>query len=252
MYELSKRGHKITIITPNPMNITTENYTEISTHNFSYNHWQETFDFSSSPLRFPELLLYRFSKFFINLQDETFSYPLVQKALKDDYDLIFSEFFLAPSITALSHKYKAPLIGILSLDNLVSGHLIIGNPVNPSYMPATLLPYSDNKSFSERLRTTLFVCFSILLHHLYVLPNNDALARKYFGEDLPYIGEIERNVSLLMVNTDFVTGWPRPYVPAYVSIGGGDAIHMKKNKTLPKVSNATYLKRKKNNFKHLA
>lgn len=247
MYELSKRGHKVTIVTPNPIGIRTDNYTEVSTHDFSYKNWRQTFDFSSAPLRFPEGLIYRFSKFFIDLVDKQLSHEPVRRALHENrYDLVFAEFFLCPSITALSYKYKVPLIGISSLDNLVSGHLTIGNPVNPSYMSATMLPYSDRKTFWERLRTTLLVCFSILLYHVYVLPKNDVLARKHFGEDLPYIGEIERNASLLMVNTDFVTGYPRPYVPAYIPIGGGDAIHMRKNVTLPKVRSfmKNYLKEK--------
>lgn len=53
------------------------------------------------------------------------------------------------------------------------------------------------------------------------------------GQDLPYIEDIARNMSLLFVTTNPIVDIPRPMVPTIISL---EHIHIKPVKPLPKVS----------------
>lgn len=237
LFQLSKQGHDVVIITPNPIGGKHENYTEISIHDLSYSAWRQAFDFSKATMGAPEKMLYSFNEFFVDLVDKQLSHEPVRKVINStNFDLVFIEFLMFPSVSVFAYKNQAPLIGMASLDILVPGHQIIGNPVNPSYFADSLLGQSDRKTFFERVRTTVFLIFWNIFYNFVVLPQHDAIARKHFGRDIPYVGDIEKNVSLILANSDFVTGYPKPEVPAYISIGGGNAIHLRETEPLPNVS----------------
>lgn len=57
--------------------------------------------------------------------------------------------------------------------------------------------------------------------------------REHFGPDLPYVGDILKNTSLVLVNHHHALGFPRPYVPNMVEIAG---VHINEPKQLPTVS----------------
>jgi glucuronosyltransferase len=61
----------------------------------------------------------------------------------------------------------------------------------------------------------------------------DKIAKKYFGNSTSLPSEIERNISLVMVNTHFSVDYPRPLVPAMIEVGG---MHITPGKELPLVS----------------
>jgi glucuronosyltransferase len=48
----------------------------------------------------------------------------------------------------------------------------------------------------------------------------DNIAQKYFGKFTPLPSEIEKNISLVMVNTHYSLDYPRPLVPAMITVGG--------------------------------
>lgn len=62
----------------------------------------------------------------------------------------------------------------------------------------------------------------------------DTLLRKYLKDDnMPYLGEIVKNTSLIFVNTHYSLSGARPVTPAVVEIGG---IHIKAPKPLNPVN----------------
>lgn len=70
-------------------------------------------------------------------------------------------------------------------------------------------------------------------HHWISLPECDKIARKHFGSKIPYIGDLEKEISLVLVNTNAVLDYVRPSVPGVIEIG---QMHIKPKKPLPKVS----------------
>lgn len=234
MFELSRRGHEVTIVTPNPIGMTTTNYTEIDI-SFTYDLWRERYKFFGPGI--PELLLFDFQAFFVELLDLEFSYEPVQRILKGgSFDLVFVEYLIFPAVSALSYHFRAPYIGICSLDISPASHNVIGDPFNPSYYTDFFLPFSDKKDFYARFRSTISHAFWLASYKWYLIPRHDALAKKHFGPDTPDLLEIDRNVSLVLANTDLVSSFPCPTMPTYVRIGGGRPLHMPEPKALPQVN----------------
>lgn len=56
--------------------------------------------------------------------------------------------------------------------------------------------------------------------------------RKYFGVDLPFLDDIIKNTSLILVNHHFSLAFPRPLLPNVIEIGGH---HIRSPKPLPAV-----------------
>jgi glucuronosyltransferase len=108
----------------------------------------------------------------------------------------------------------------------------MGNPYNPSYIPAAGTSFSDQMSFSERLinviaNVAMKITFSVAERIV-----TEGYVNKHIGNDVPPLSDIARNTSLLLVNTHFSLNRPRPLVPGIVEVGG---LHLKPPKKLPKV-----------------
>lgn len=57
--------------------------------------------------------------------------------------------------------------------------------------------------------------------------------RKYFGPDMPGIGQLEKRAKLALINTNPVIDNLEPLLPNVIHVGG---IHIKEAKALPKVN----------------
>jgi len=110
--------------------------------------------------------------------------------------------------------------------------LQVGNPVIPSSTPDPFTTFSSPMTFLQRTYNLLMsIVGSTALHTTYFV--NDRLMRSYFGDDLPYIGEILRNTSLLLVNHHPSLSIARPQTPNTVDVAG---MHIYPPKPLPKVN----------------
>ncbi|KAF2900031.1 hypothetical protein ILUMI_06156 [Ignelater luminosus] len=233
--ELSLRGHQVTVLTTDPINDPSLiNLTEIDLH-FSYEIWKK--------LNFNELskqstfVLFDKSNFMDIIEeafDKQLSSPQVHALIKNEtehFDLLMVEGFL-DSAFAFSARFKCPMIHIFSLDAAVYNYLNVGNPSHPVLNPDFMLPFSGQLSFFERLVSTVLTSIAYLFYQYVVVSKQQLIAKKNFGEGLPPVDEIARNVSLLFVNTDPIFHPIRPLLPNIIPIGGG--IHLKPPKPLPK------------------
>lgn len=108
----------------------------------------------------------------------------------------------------------------------------MGNPRHPAFMPDVLLGFGERMNFLERIQNTAFNIWYRYLHHWVIVPGWDKIARKYFGNDLPYVGDMEKNISLVLINTNAVLDYVKPTVPGVIEIG---QMHIRPKKPLPKV-----------------
>ncbi|KAK9878090.1 hypothetical protein WA026_020732 [Henosepilachna vigintioctopunctata] len=67
--------------------------------------------------------------------------------------------------------------------------------------------------------SALYAVYVRVLYHWVVLPREDRSVKKYFGEDMPYLGDIERNISILLLNRNPVFHRVMPLVPAVIELG---------------------------------
>lgn len=125
--------------------------------------------------------------------------------------------------------------GITSLQVLTEIHDALGNPVHPVLNPDLFVPMDERSTFVQRLYNFLYVIRWRLYHKWNALPHSDKLARKYFGKDLPYLGDLEKNLSLVIASVNPFTHGIRPNVPRIIEVS---QLHtQKKYNPLPDVSN---------------
>ncbi|KAF5280450.1 hypothetical protein FQR65_LT03259 [Abscondita terminalis] len=237
--ELSLRGHKVTVLTPNPLKDSSlTNLTEIDL-SFAYDiirkaNLQDSINKDRAMTEVIRDIFILMTTFV----EEELKYEPVQALLQDDtkkFDLVIVE-YLDPTFTALSAKYKCPLIGITSLGALITAHDAIGNPSHPILNPDILLPFTGPMTFYDRLYSVYFSMWIRYEYYYNRLPKLDALARKYISNDIPYLGDIEKNMSLLFLNVNPIIHNIRPNVPAVIELG---KMHLQTPKALPKANKAT-------------
>lgn len=67
-----------------------------------------------------------------------------------------------------------------------------------------------------------------------MVAEGDALTRKYLRDDnMPYLGDLLNETSLLLVNTHYSLSGPKPLSPSVIEIGG---VHIQEPKPLEDVS----------------
>ncbi|XP_018359613.1 PREDICTED: UDP-glucuronosyltransferase 2B23-like [Trachymyrmex cornetzi] len=233
--ELHKQGHEIVSVTTNPIqNSSLTNYTEIDINYFykgfpeykSIPYLDSTIRLTTAYLNLPFLEVERNLVWAAGhvLNQELFKNPEMKKLYATDSNEHFDAVIVAQgatiSLNALAYRFNAPLIGISSLD--VFNHLryTFGSLILPSHISNWQInkPNEKNMSFWRRL-----VNFYEVWKQMYSWTNEhivieDAIVKKYLGEDLPHINEITRNMSIFLVNRHpaFVHGKPeQPNVVYY-------------------------------------
>nr|CAD7394604.1 unnamed protein product [Timema cristinae] len=237
MKELAQRGHELVVITPYPIkDPSIKNYTEIDV-SFMNKAWLKRFNFAawrSSNLNNFEMMPEHL-EFGGQLCDLLLSHPQVKELISSNetenhFDLVFLEWLIVPAIFGFIHRFPVPFIGIASLPAFGMGHDSVGNPNFPAYTPETFLSYSDKMTFFERAHNMIYFLWLKYYFYYTALPAHDAIARRHFGEAMPYLGDIHLKPSMLFVTTDFVFHSPRPNVPAVVQLSG---LHINSPKPLP-------------------
>ena len=81
-------------------------------------------------------------------------------------------------------------------------------------------------SFWTRLQNTVHDALST--HHYYKMTGDiqNELMRKYLGSDIPDIRELEKNVTLALVNSYFTLTGVRPTTTGLIEVGG---LHLEDN-----------------------
>lgn len=63
--------------------------------------------------------------------------------------------------------------------------------------------------------------------------SDDILLRRKFGETIPSVTELSKQISLMFVNTHYSLSGPKPLPPTVVELGG---VHIKEPKAIDEVS----------------
>ncbi|GLG92304.1 UDP-glucuronosyltransferase 2B15 [Gryllus bimaculatus] len=157
--------------------------------------------------------------------DEQLASKQIQNFLRynasEKFDLVFIEALMYQAYYGLLHTVGSPpLIGMVSLGGLAFNYNAIGNPHNPAVNPDIFSKNSENMNFWERLENTYIYLW--LSQHWYwtILPQQEALMRKYFGQAPPPVAETEYNMSLMILCNHWTTEYPRALLPNVVQLTG--------------------------------
>lgn len=107
-----------------------------------------------------------------------------------------------------------------------------GTPINLAVDPVCQLSYAPPMTFFERLNN--FVFHHILTHSFnYFIREQDQFVEKYFGPGYPSVVDLQKDVSLVLLNHDPALYGMRPFAPNIVPIS---ELHIvDRNETLPNV-----------------
>ena len=97
----------------------------------------------------------------------------------------------------------------------------VGNLSPYAYLPQISYDYGDRMNSWQRTLNTLSEIYVKLGRVYYVIPQHDAILRKYFNSsNIPSIWVLQKSTALLLINQHFSIGYPRPLMPNTVEFGG--------------------------------
>lgn len=230
--ELSLRGHEVTVITPNPLkDAKLTNLTEID---LSYLYQFRDHDWAVASGMDHWKITKLIHKASPPLAEELFRNPEVQSLIHNtskQFDVVLAEYVI-PFVGVFAARFKCPLIAVASLGVSVTTHDAIGNPTHPLFSPDFTANFGENPSFAERIDAVLFAIWERYYHYYVTQPMVDRIIKKYFGENAPDLVEIDRNISMIFLNTNPVLHGAKPNLPSVVQMG---RMHLKPKKPLPQV-----------------
>ncbi|XP_018572801.1 UDP-glucuronosyltransferase 2B7 [Anoplophora glabripennis] len=233
--ELSLRGHDVTVVTPYPLkDPRLVNLTEIDMSYASDSMKRHGFQFFMRKefavhTKIPKIFAINY-----DAADAIFSnteFIKIYNNSNEKFDVILVQTYISPIMYSLGYKLGAPVIGVASMGGYVGSHYAMGNPNPPSLYSEMFLPYNGKLTFYERFCSTLYYIWLRFYLTFVAIPRCDEIARKYLGNDMPYMGEIEKNLSLLFLTTNPIFYPPRPTVPTIIPL---QRLHIKPPKPLPK------------------
>jgi hypothetical protein len=78
----------------------------------------------------------------------------------------------------------------------------------------------DNMNIWERFRNVYFYVRQIIEYQTIVIPSQDIIRKKYFGDSVPPAHQLSSKLSLILMNANPFFFYPRANVPEIVYIGG--------------------------------
>ncbi|KAF4519852.1 UDP-glycosyltransferase-09 [Ephemera danica] len=233
--ELARRGHEMVVVTPFPSSTPIANYTEIDTMEAMRAQHEKMVGKQLYAMHESGVLSQPFvvSGMGLETSENLFRVPEVQALLEDKrgFDLVIVETFMNEAVYGFADYFKAPLVLVAPFGGFHFFNYGPGNPIPFSYVPNPVLGYSDRMSFTQRLTNTIFTLVWDLGNQFYYLPRQEAIRSKVFKNG-KNVWELQRSVSLTLLNNHFSLNYPRPLVPSVIEVGGMHV--MQKNNKLPK------------------
>lgn len=242
MLALVERGHEVTVLSPHPEKQPVTSHTDIVIENAyeKIEHSEFNYvDISTKTTFENSLIWFRWGQ-------EACKCGMASKgakklmALKDKqkFDLIIIDLTLEECYLGFVPVFgNPPVIAITAYVTPPWFSTIVGNPQLLSFTNSYILPFTDHMTFFQRMINLMlhnYVAYYRKFHHLPIMDN---IAQEYFGKSTPLPSEIEKNISLVMVNTHFSLDYPRPLLPAMITVGG---MHVTPGRELPNVSYILY------------
>lgn len=148
-------------------------------------------------------------------------------------DLIIFDVTISHALYPLIDRFgNPPLIGITAflLPPVLANAM--GNELKTSYIPHFNLQATNKMNFYTRFTNFLVTHAEIVYRNYVYLKEEEKLAKTVFGSNIKSYLEVERNMTLLLSNTDPLLDYPIALPLSIIPIGG---MHIKSAKKLPKV-----------------
>ncbi|VVD02541.1 unnamed protein product [Leptidea sinapis] len=224
--ELARRGHNVTVITANREHNPPSNYHQIMVDDVKI--WEvigeerpNIFTMVNLPAEiFHQKILWgggaAFTEVALNSSD-------VQHLLKSDskFDLVICEQFFQEAFYVLAQKYNAPLALVTTFGNCMRHNIITRNPLQLATVVSEFLDVEDPTSFWSRLRNVYFAVYEFVWWKYWYLEKQETLVKKYIPDVKDFsLYDIQKNFSVMLINSHFSYDVPAAYLPNIIEIGG--------------------------------
>lgn len=225
---LIERGHKVTILS----NHKPKEHPNITHIDPGLAILQEDsvniFDMSDDP----QLMIELATNLIRNSTTELYALDRIHQLYKrrKEFDLLIIDYSDNQMMLPFAHEHSYITICTMGLEPMQSA--VVGNVQNPAYVSNTIAYYfSHPMSFLERISNVYYsITFALRWRYYTVSDAVQPQISKLFP-DLPSLFEIERNQSLVLLNTHFSLSTPLPLLPGQVEVG---CMQCTKGKPLPK------------------
>lgn len=118
------------------------------------------------------------------------------------------------------HIWDIPIVGVSTNVLYPWVHEFIGDPENFAIAPNNLYQVPlDFTNFWTRLYNICLGFYGKLSFHYHSRKQDDIL-RKYFGENVPSVRDLEKRTSLILVNSHFLINGVKPSTIGLIEVGG--------------------------------
>ncbi|XP_065219048.1 UDP-glycosyltransferase UGT5-like isoform X49 [Planococcus citri] len=220
MRGLSNKGHNVTVYNTFPKDYEIQNYHEVDiSHCFSLpNRLRIDKIVEMSPGGFANVL--SFVHYLPTHREITSCQPLMDLInTTTKYDVLITEIFHNDFFLLYGWKLEIPVVAIHSGNAYYWHAVMMGLPCNPAYYPNDQGDFATNVEFLQRVENSLLYVVSIFMYDQW-RDTYDEMAPRIFGPKVPSLLDVERNISLMLINSHFAFKGSRPMVPNVVEVGG--------------------------------
>ncbi|XP_037088995.1 UDP-glucuronosyltransferase 1A3-like [Pollicipes pollicipes] len=144
----------------------------------------------------------------------------VDELLKEKFDLVMFGPLGYP-FYFMAHLLKAPFILISPISYYPVMTSVLGSPTLPALQPLPLTASTDQMSFMERVKNILGYVFLHSAPNIVYARYADKMVAEKFGDGvIPPAREIERNASLVLLNSNPMIDYHKPLLPNVIEVGG--------------------------------
>lgn len=221
---LASKGHQIDMISHFPTKKPIPNYTDIIDLSGTRKAIVSSFTIDFAKILDRSLVYYLTTDFgssYCHLMGNEKMQKFIKNPPNDPpYDLIITEYFASPCYLGFGHLLNAPVAIAVSFLEMPYIDNFMGSPFNYGFFSGHYNDYPVVDTFLDRL-WNFIVNYKEEQKFYYYTSDQTDLMRKYLDlPNLPDIRELERNVSLAIVNSHHSYHGIRAVTPAIVEVGG--------------------------------
>ncbi|XP_017083962.2 uncharacterized protein LOC108116535 [Drosophila eugracilis] len=221
---LVKRGHNVTLITPEGFPPDIEGVRHIRVAKLSKRlqemaNSDQFLDYFGNKWMESVLAV----NMLYNMSHDILSNNAVQRMLKDKdehFDMVMMEPSGLEALYGLVEYYNATLLGFSG--GLISWNTeeLAGNLAPNIYEPISPIGFSWDNSLMSRISNWIHIAEEKLLENLVIRPAQLTLFKKFFGYTEQKFYELRRKYSVILINNHFSMGRVRANVPNIIEVGG--------------------------------
>ncbi|KAK9306718.1 hypothetical protein QLX08_002635 [Tetragonisca angustula] len=220
---LARKGHKVDMISHFPTKVPIANYRDIIDLNGTRQDAVNSLSIQRGRTIHTAVMYYIATTYggdLCHLLGHEKMQNFIKNPPKDPpYDLMITEYFGSPCYLGLGTLLNTPVAIVMS--SLETSYIdsFMGNPFNFAFFPGASLENVVLNTFFDRVWNLVLNYKDALTFYHYTSDQTDMM-RKYLGWDLPDVRQLERNVTLALVNSHYSFHGIRSFAPAVIEVGG--------------------------------